>query len=255
MTTKGYCEHCGKYSAALHCVEDEQRARQYEELIGVPYPVYDYLCDECAGFQQSPSNLLATPSEVIQPSPFIRAESKNFNINSFKGKIAQIIVETIFIEFGFEVFPFGYESYFTSIIRNLSGNGSVSSTALRLRSMPDLMVFNPTTKSAFLIEVKSTKVNYGEYLIGTISADRYAKFWAESFLAIVCARSQEIFTARISELNLPTRSRKSFSDGQEGYVLNFEKDFSPLDAEFGFDSIQYMKLLKRLVECLGEYKI
>ena len=252
-TREGYCERCGKYSAALHCIEDEETSRQYEELIGVPYPVYDYLCNECAGFYQEPINLIEMPPTANQLSPLIKKQSKNFNINSFKGKIAQAIVETIFIEFGFEVFPFGYESYFTSIIRSLSGNKSVSSAALRLRSMPDLMIFNPGTKSTFLIEVKSTKVKDGEYLLGAISAERYTKFWAESFLAIVSAGSQQIFTARVSDLDLLNRPKSNFSDGDEAYILNFQEDFLPLSEQFGFDREKYLQLLNSLVKCLSDY--
>ncbi|WP_210423596.1 hypothetical protein [Croceivirga thetidis] len=85
-----------------------------------------------------------------------------------KGRIAETIVEQLFISMGFQVFKYGMENSIPGIADLLKGvRGDVSKN---IRQMPDFVVFKD--KEAHFIEVKYRKSgkldlkdieNYGDY--------------------------------------------------------------------------------------------
>lgn len=68
-----------------------------------------------------------------------------------KGRIAETIVEELFRALGFRVFRYGMESTVPGIIP-LIENGDQNPVSIRLRRMPDLVVYKD--RQAFFVEVK-----------------------------------------------------------------------------------------------------
>lgn len=73
-----------------------------------------------------------------------------FNYNLTKGRIAEILIERLFVDLGFQVFQYGMENTIPGI-KDLLG-GIEDEVAMNIRRMPDLVVFKDDR--AHFIEVK-----------------------------------------------------------------------------------------------------
>ncbi|WP_158850579.1 hypothetical protein [Algibacter sp. L1A34] len=78
------------------------------------------------------------------------ADFNSFNYNLTKGRIAETLIERLFVDLGFQVFQYGMENTIPGIKDLLKGiNDEV---AMNIRRMPDLVVFKDG--QAHFIEVK-----------------------------------------------------------------------------------------------------
>ena len=76
----------------------------------------------------------------------------NFNLNSLKGRIAEHLVQDLFINSGYNVFNYGLERLHPSLSKLISSNNKKTSKALRF--MPDFVVQNNRNGELFYMEVK-----------------------------------------------------------------------------------------------------
>jgi hypothetical protein len=72
--------------------------------------------------------------------------------NMIKGRIADTLVEELFLSLGFNVFRYGMENTIPGIMKLLKGVRS--DVANDIRRMPDFVIQNPNTNEVFFIEVK-----------------------------------------------------------------------------------------------------
>jgi len=105
--------------------------------------VYDYsktkfdkvLCREC---QKRP-----VPKER---SPY------NYDYNLIKGRIAEALIEQLFLKLNYNIFRYGMENTIPGIMNLLKGVRS--DVADTIRKMPDFVIQNTKTGEVFFIEVK-----------------------------------------------------------------------------------------------------
>lgn len=72
-----------------------------------------------------------------------------------KGRIAEALIEELFLNLGYNVFRYGMENTVPGILKLLRGvRGDVAN---EIRRMPDFVVQNPKTNEVFFIEVKFRK--------------------------------------------------------------------------------------------------
>jgi hypothetical protein len=114
------CEKCGadsgKYLLCLKCYNNKIEDEQYEGL----------------------SNTHGQYAESI-----------------IKGRIAEALIEELFLSLGYNVFRYGMENTVPGILKLLKGvRGDVAN---EIRRMPDFVIQNPTNNSVFFIEVKFRK--------------------------------------------------------------------------------------------------
>jgi len=117
---------------------------------------------------------------------------------------------------GYEVYPYGYESFFPNLKRKLY-NTENPKAADRIRSTPDLLVRNPNDQQVEIVEVKARSAT-GAYGLKIDGIERYLKFWLESVMILVIPSGNYFYAQRISEL----KSQTSYSP----------QDFRPLEEIF-----------------------
>ncbi len=75
-----------------------------------------------------------------------------FNLNSLKGRMAEHLVQDLFIHSGYNVFNFGLERIMPSLSKMLAFNQQ--KTSKELRFMPDFVVQSNENGDLFYLEVK-----------------------------------------------------------------------------------------------------
>jgi hypothetical protein len=155
----------------------------------------------------------------------------NFYLDLIKGGIAQVIVRTILERFGYEVYPYGFENYFSSITRSVP-KPSASIPAKQIRATPDLLVFDRKNNKVFFVEVKGTSgKDERRFSLRMDKLDDYRSYWEEAILVIYCFRSGKVYCEKISQINYDeagTRAR----DNKLVSVLNLKRDFRDLPSQF-----------------------
>jgi hypothetical protein len=147
-------------------------------------------------------------------------------LNLLKGRLAQVVIETIFREFGYEVYPYGYESYLTNIIRFLR-KANANIPARKVRATPDLFVYDRERNEGFFLEVKATNTpDETRFWISTSALQTYLTHWQETVLVIYCIPSVNIYRRPIMDIRpeeLP--KQQSSVTGCENYMLNLKTSF------------------------------
>lgn len=79
-------------------------------------------------------------------------KSKNYRYNMIKGRIAETLIQELFLSLGYNVFRYGMENTIPGIMELLKG--VKSDVAEEIKRMPDFVVQNPKNNEVFFIEVK-----------------------------------------------------------------------------------------------------
>lgn len=79
-------------------------------------------------------------------------KDRNFRYGMIKGRIAETLIQELFLSLGYNVFRYGMENTIPGIVDLLKGDNS--DVAQEIRRMPDFVVQNPKTKAVHFIEVK-----------------------------------------------------------------------------------------------------
>lgn len=84
----------------------------------------------------------------------------NYRYNMIKGRIAETLIQELFLSLGYNVFRYGMENTIPGIMELLKG--VKSEVATEIKRMPDFVIQSPKTNEVFFIEVKFRKS--GEFL-------------------------------------------------------------------------------------------
>ncbi|MEM9678873.1 MAG: hypothetical protein AAF901_01005 [Bacteroidota bacterium] len=76
----------------------------------------------------------------------------NFKFQLVKGRIAENLVQELFLSEGYQVFKYGVENNYPYLLQEIKGDGNPISLSLRIT--PDLIIFNPNTRQVQYVEVK-----------------------------------------------------------------------------------------------------
>lgn len=164
------------------------------------------------------------------------------NEKFIKGKTAEGIIERLFIELGFEVYQFGIENIFPSLVHKIKKNKDGPSGMLRL--MPDFVVYDPQKNTPHFIEVKFREKEelYPDVLeklkkspfkcafVILVSKDRFMCLTIEE---ITRDKDQKKFEGNSDEILLRDRSEFGFDEQQKVLIdsfLQYPKLFFPSKA-------------------------
>ena len=75
-----------------------------------------------------------------------------YRYNMIKGRIAETLIQELFLSLGYNVFRYGMENTIPGIMELLKG--VKSDVAHEIRRMPDFVVQNPNTSGVYFVEVK-----------------------------------------------------------------------------------------------------
>jgi len=130
-----------------------------------------------------------------------------FYDNLLEGGQMKDLVKVMLENGGYEVYPYGYESTFSGIKNKLGSDKGTrdSRTARRIRSSPDLLVYDAKRNDVMLVEVKMRRqldetrvVIYEEYKLERI--EDYKEFWDDSILVLVIPFGAVFYAQKIGEL-------------------------------------------------------
>lgn len=79
-------------------------------------------------------------------------KERSFRYGMIKGRIAETLIQELFLSLGYTVFRYGMENTIPGIMELLKGVRS--DVALHIRRMPDFVVQNPKTGDVHFVEVK-----------------------------------------------------------------------------------------------------
>lgn len=102
-----------------------------------------------------------------QVSNGLSKREHNYRYNMIKGRIAETLIQELFLSLGYNVFRYGMENTIPGIMELLKG--VKSEVATEIRRMPDFVIQNPNTNEVFFIEVKFRK--NGTYTLKDLPKD------------------------------------------------------------------------------------
>ena len=79
-------------------------------------------------------------------------KERNYRYGMIKGRIAETLIQELFLSLDYNVFQYGMENTIPGIMKLLKGVRS--DVALDIKRMPDFVVQNPKTNEVYFIEVK-----------------------------------------------------------------------------------------------------
>lgn len=84
--------------------------------------------------------------------PGMNDKEYNYRYGMIKGRIAETLIQELFLTLGYNVFRYGMENTIPGIMELLKGVRS--DVAQDIRRMPDFVMQNPKTKDVYFVEVK-----------------------------------------------------------------------------------------------------
>ena len=121
-----------------------------------------------------------------------------FYDNILEGNTYKGMIEVMLQKSGYTVYHYGYESTFSDVKSNLTKETRNSKTVRRIRSSPDLLVYDDQKNDLMLVEVKKRGTcppKISPRLIKNIK-----EFWNDSILAVVVPEGNVFYAQRISDL-------------------------------------------------------
>jgi hypothetical protein len=127
--------------------------------------------------------------------------SSDFHDALLKGNIFKEIVKVLFEKSEYLVIPYGYENPFANIRKGLSQKSMRDSiTARRIRSSPDLLVYDEKTEEIRLVEVKMS--SYPSPRFKKERIETYKEFWNDAVLVMVLPFENVFYAQDIANLGI-----------------------------------------------------
>ena len=123
---------------------------------------------------------------------------RTFYDDVLKGNAYKDIVRVMLQKSGYVVYPYGYESTFSDVKSKLTKDTRNSKTVRRIRSSPDLLVYDEQKNDLMLVEVKMRA--YSPPRIKPRLIENYKEFWNDSILVVVVPEGNVFYAQKISEL-------------------------------------------------------
>jgi hypothetical protein len=115
------------------------------------------LCSKCyAKKNQKTTDKKVTAAidldDFEEESNGLSEKEKNYRYGMIKGRIAETLIQELFLSLGYNVFRYGMENTIPGIMELLKGVRS--DVAQEIRRMPDFVMQNPRSKEVYFVEVK-----------------------------------------------------------------------------------------------------
>lgn len=112
------------------------------------------LCSKCyAKKNQKTATVIDIDlDDLEEESTGLSDKEKNYRYGMIKGRIAETLIQELFLSLGYNVFRYGMENTIPGIMELLKGVRS--DVAQEIRRMPDFVMQNPKSKEVYFVEVK-----------------------------------------------------------------------------------------------------
>lgn len=145
--------------------------------------------------------------QVVKYVDIIGIRTRGSTLSQFyddmlKGNQIKELIKVLLEKSGYLVLPYGYESTLSDIRKKLRDKGAKNSrTARRIRTSPDLLVYDGNRKDVILVEVKMRRTPK-ETSIKYLRITNYKEFWNDSVLIVVIPKGNVFYAQKISELEI-----------------------------------------------------
>lgn len=127
------------------------------------------------------------------------SENKNIFYDSMlKGNAYKEIIKSMLQKSGYSVYPYGYESTFSDVRSKLTKETRTSKTVRRIRSSPDLLIYDEQKNDLMLVEIKMRDSDKPH--IRPRQIRNYKEFWNDSILVLVVPEGNVFYAQKIGEL-------------------------------------------------------
>ena len=147
-----------------------------------------------------------------------------FYDNILEGNAYKDMIKVMLEKSGYTVYHYGYESTFSDVKSKLTKETRNSKTVRRIRSSPDLLVYDDQKNDLMLVEVKKRGTcppKISPRLIKNIK-----EFWNDSILVVVVPEGNIFYAQRISDLEIRQNDYYPLSDFEK-----FQDIFTRVRAE------------------------
>ncbi|NVJ85622.1 MAG: hypothetical protein HWE15_04910 [Algoriphagus sp.] len=110
------------------------------------------LCISCYSKKNETHRAEENDNLEVEPKSGLPEDQKRYRYNMIKGRIAETLIQELFLSLNFNVFRFGMENTIPGIMELLKGVRT--DVAHEIRRMPDFVMQNPVNKEVYFIEVK-----------------------------------------------------------------------------------------------------
>jgi hypothetical protein len=163
----------------------------------------------------------------------------DFHDSIFKGETAKGLIKVLLQKAGYSIYPYGYEGTLADIREKLQSKDTKNSpTIRRIRSSPDLLVYDSDRKDLMLVEIKmrTSETPYVEQR----KMDTYREFWNDSILVLVVPIGNIFYAQRICDLE----RKEKYTPNSD--FLRIEEVFPRIKQEdVKHYSLDAMKLMNR----------
>jgi hypothetical protein len=108
------------------------------------------LCSKCYSDKKKTKSV--DDDMVIEDIAGLTDKERNYRFQMIKGRIAETLIQELFLSLNYNVFRYGMENTIPGIMELLKGVRS--DVAEDIRRMPDFVIQNSKTKDVYFIEVK-----------------------------------------------------------------------------------------------------
>ena len=123
-----------------------------------------------------------------------------FYEDMFKGNSIKELIKALLEKSGYTVIPYGYESTLSDIKKKLNQRDSKNSrTARRIRSSPDLLVYDDQRNDVTLVEIKMRNAP-SETKVLSLKISFCKEFWNDSYLIVVVPCGNIFYAQKVSEI-------------------------------------------------------
>jgi hypothetical protein len=128
----------------------------------------------------------------------------DFHDGLLKGENAKNLIKVLLQKSGYNVYPYGYENTLSDVRDKLFAKETKNSpTVRRIRSSPDLLVYDSERHDLMLVEVKfrDSKTPW----LRNWRIMNYQEYWKDSILAIIVPFNHVFYAQRICDLECKER--------------------------------------------------
>ena len=118
---------------------------------GAPSKQEGWVCLDCYNKKKAPPKETGVNASAEKEGG-LSDKDRNYRYNMIKGRIAETLIQELFLSLGYTVFRYGMENTIPGIMELL--RGVRSDVALQIRRMPDFVIQNPKNGEVYFIEVK-----------------------------------------------------------------------------------------------------
>jgi hypothetical protein len=107
------------------------------------------LCSKCYSEKKQEVSIVEIEHEDTNG---LTEKERNYRYGMIKGRIAETLIQELFLSLSYNVFRYGMENTIPGIMELLKGVRS--DVAQEIRRMPDFVIQNPESKDVYFVEVK-----------------------------------------------------------------------------------------------------